>query len=135
DRQNVSASKSFGIRALLLRITDRRHVTLEHAGKQAAKRYAKRLERREERFIFLPRFLADVDDWHVDGVSALDGGHLTASFPLWLRPIGLAFAPLMYFMASPYRARIRSAHDRLFGLPAHIPKDQWCRNPNRCTAQ
>src|ERR1051326_9152057 len=38
------------------------------------------------------------------------GLHSLRSSILWLRPVGLAFAPLIYFMAAPGRPCIRSAH-------------------------
>src|SRR5215468_487371 len=41
---------------------------------------------------------------------ALSGLHSLRSFFYWLRPVGLAFAPLIFLLAAPRRACIRSAH-------------------------
>src|SRR2546428_12352208 len=41
-------------------------------------------------------------------VVALSGWHLLRSSHLWLRPVGLAFAPLLSFFAAPRRGCILS---------------------------
>src|SRR5262249_43506461 len=62
---------------------------------------------------------------------ALSGLHSLRSSFYWLRPVGLAFAPLILLLAAPCRACIRSAHPftgcALSGLHSLRSSFYWLR--------